>query len=399
MNPLLPLGFAVALSLLGDLSLFATLTTQLDVLNLSLAQAGILLSVHRLVRIPGNPLAGALMDHLGRRPLFVLGMVLAVASTASYGLVHGFWPLLLGRVGWGMAWTLINVGGLNMVLDLSTPATRGRLAGMYNAWVWVGYALAPLLGGFLVDAVTFRPAMLILSGVTVLGLGAALLALPETLPVEQRAGGSEHFFSRLAALWNTGRRLLLHFPLLRRGMLLFAMVQFAGDGIVLSSLALLVLQRLGENITLGGVVMGVAALSGGLLTIRSVLAGLTGPLAGHLSDGTFRRPVVIAAGLGLGAVSFALLALGQGLPMLLIGVVAGAVAGGTLSTALPAYLGDTAPEGQRGAALGVYATFGDAGSMLGPFLALAMVPLVGLVPVYLFAAVIFIGGIWLILKQ
>jgi len=75
MNPLLPLGFAVALSLLGDLSLFATLTTQLDVLNLSLAQAGILLSVHRLVRIPGNPLAGALMDHLGRRPLFVLGMV------------------------------------------------------------------------------------------------------------------------------------------------------------------------------------------------------------------------------------------------------------------------------------------------------------------------------------
>ena len=197
--------------MLGDLSLFATLTTQLDVLSLSLAQAGILLSVHRLVRIPGNPLAGALMDHLGRRPLFVLGMVLAVASTASYGLVHGFWPLLLGRVGWGMAWTLINVGGLNMVLDLSTPATRGRLAGMYNAWVWVGYALAPLLGGFLVDSVTFRPAMLILSGVTVLGLGAALLALPETLPVEQRAGGSEHLFSRLTALWNTGRRLLLHF--------------------------------------------------------------------------------------------------------------------------------------------------------------------------------------------
>ena len=129
-----------------------------------------------------------------------------------------------------------------------------------------------------------------------------------------------------------------------------------------------------------------------------MLAGLTGPLAGHLSDGTFRRPVVIAAGLGLGAVSFALLALGQGLPMLLVGVVAGAVAGGTLSTALPAYLGDTAPEDQRGAALGVYATFGDAGSMLGPFLALAMVPLVGLVPVYLFAAVIFMGGIWLILR-
>ena len=399
MNPLLPLGFAVALSLLGDLSLFATLTTQLDGLNLSLAQAGVLLSVHRLVRIPGNPLAGAWMDHVGRRPMFVLGMVLAVVSTASYGLVHGFWPLLLGRVGWGLAWTLINVGGLNMVLDLSTPATRGRLAGLYNAWVWVGYALAPLLGGFLVDALTFRPAMLILAGVTALGLGTAVLALPETLAVERRAAGSESLFSRLAGLVDTGRGLLRHYPLMRRGMLLFAMVQFAGDGIVLSSLALLVLQRLGETTSFGGLMIGVASLSGGLLAVRSVLAGLTGPLAGHLSDKMFRRPVVIAAGLALGAASFGTLALGQGLPALLIGVVVGAVAGGTLSTTLPAYLGDTAPEDQRGAALGVYATFGDAGSMLGPFLTLALVPLVGLAPVYLFAALIFIGGMGIILRR
>ena len=40
-SPLLPLGFAVALSLLGDLSLFATLTTQLNALGLTLAQAGL----------------------------------------------------------------------------------------------------------------------------------------------------------------------------------------------------------------------------------------------------------------------------------------------------------------------------------------------------------------------
>ena len=40
-------------------------------------------------------------------------------------------------------------------------------------------------------------------------------------------------------------------------MLLFAMVQFAGDGIVLSSLALLVLQRLGETITLGDARAGI----------------------------------------------------------------------------------------------------------------------------------------------
>ena len=63
-----------------------------------------------------------------------------------------------------------------------------------HAWVWVGYALAPLLGGFLVDSSTFRPAMLVLSGVTAFGLGAAFLALPETLPAGLRAAGSEPLF-------------------------------------------------------------------------------------------------------------------------------------------------------------------------------------------------------------
>jgi MFS family permease len=400
----LPLGFAVALSLLGDLALFATLTTQLDALGLTLAQAGVLLSVHRLVRIPGNPLAGAWMDRLGRRPLFLLGMLLAVLSTASYGLVSGFWPLLLGRVTWGIAWTLLNVGGLNMVLDLSSAQNRGRLAGTYNAWVWLGYGLAPLLGGFLVDALTFRPAMLILAGVTALGLGAALLALPETRPLGQNMAqngaaqvtrGGER---RLAALWSAGWELLAGYPRLRRGLLLFAMVQFAGDGIVLSSLTLLVGQRLGDTASLAGLVLGTASLSGGLLALRSALAGAAGPLAGRLSDERFTRAQIIAAGLGLGAFSFGILALANTLPLLGLAVVVGAVAGGVLATALPAYLGDVAPADRRGAALGVYATFGDAGSMLGPFLTLALAPLVGLAPVYLFAALIFLYGIRLVLR-
>jgi len=398
-SPLLPLGLAVALSLLGDLALFATLTTQLDALGLTLAQAGILLSIHRLVRIPGNPIAGALMDHVGRRPLFVLGMLLAVIATASYGLVSGFWPLLLGRVCWGLAWTLINVGGLNMVLDLSTATTRGRLAGMYNAWVWVGYALAPLLGGFLVDAASFRPAMLVLSGITALGLAAAGLLLPETLPAERRAAGGSGLMDRLGLLWDAARRLVLHYPHLRRGMLLFALVQFAGDGIVLSSLALLVTQRLGNTPSLGAMAIGAASLSGGLLALRSVLAGLAGPLAGQLSDRRFTRSTVIVAGLALGALAFGVMALAAALPALVVGVVVGALAAGMLATMLPAYLGDVAPADQRGAALGVYATFGDAGSMLGPFLALALVPLVGLAPVYLFAAFIFLGGILLISRS
>src|SRR5512136_2374009 len=122
---ILPIGLAAALSLFGDLSLFAGLVTQLDVVNLTLAQVGIILSVHRLVRIPGNLVVGYLQDRLGRRGPFVVGMLLAVVSTAAYGLVTGFWPFLLSRVVWGVAWALINVCGTTMVLDHSSETDRG----------------------------------------------------------------------------------------------------------------------------------------------------------------------------------------------------------------------------------------------------------------------------------
>jgi MFS family permease len=45
-----------------------------------------MLGVHRLLRIGANPVAGLLFDRRGRRPMFLLGMVLAVLSTLGYAM-------------------------------------------------------------------------------------------------------------------------------------------------------------------------------------------------------------------------------------------------------------------------------------------------------------------------
>jgi MFS family permease len=86
-----PLGLAACLSLFGDLTLFAVLASQMQVVGLTLGAVGVMLGVHRLIRIPGNAIAGQLYDRWGRRPLFLAGMVLALLSTTGYGLVRGFW--------------------------------------------------------------------------------------------------------------------------------------------------------------------------------------------------------------------------------------------------------------------------------------------------------------------
>jgi len=114
-----PLGLAACLSLFGDLTLYTVLVTQLDKVELSLAAIGIMLSVNRLIRIPLNPLIGRLIDHWGRRRLFIIGMLLGVLTTASYGVVSKFWPFLIVRLLWGIAWTCIYVSGMAMVLFFS----------------------------------------------------------------------------------------------------------------------------------------------------------------------------------------------------------------------------------------------------------------------------------------
>jgi MFS family permease len=265
-----PLGLAVCLSLLGDLTLYAVLVTQLDVLGLSLAAVGVLLSVNRLVRIPGNLVAGVLFDRWGRRPLFLLGMTLGVLSTASYGLARGFWPFLLARATWGVAWTLINIGGRTIALDVSSDANRGRVTGFYQAWMWAGFALGPLLGGILTDRIGFRPTMLILAALTAVGLVVALVAVPETLRRRQGSGGRDQgsgirsqgagssiLHSALRTL-RSGRTFLRATPALALLAALLLITQFTGEGIATSTLTLWLQGRFGQIVALDGITLGIA---------------------------------------------------------------------------------------------------------------------------------------------
>jgi MFS family permease len=398
---LVPLGLAVCLSLFGDLTLYAVLVTQLDVVGLSLGAVGVMLGVNRLIRIPGNPLVGLVFDRWGRRRLFIVGMLLGVLSTASYGLVRGFWPFLVGRLTWGIAWTLINVGGMAMVLDVSTGSNRGRLTGLYNTWLWVGFALGPLVGGFLVDSIGFRPAMLTCAGLTAVGLAVAVVALPETARSANGDTQDElrprlNLRRRLEDIWRQGRNLLRADHSLGTVLWLYLITLFAGEGVVFSTISLLLQQRFGQRIALGSLVLGVASAGGALLGLRALLASAVGPLAGYLSDvRTGRWPMIIGS-LVIGVVGFGLLSFVASPGAIVLGVALGAASGGAASATLAAQVGDVAPPGREGVVMGAYATAGDIGSMAGPFLAFALLSLVDLRWVYLLCTFAFLVGLWLI---
>ncbi|UCC62137.1 MAG: MFS transporter [Anaerolineae bacterium] len=398
---LLPLGLAVCLSLFGDLSLYASLVTQLEIVGLSLSAVGIMLSVHRLIRIPGNPLAGVLLDRYGRRRPFILGMVLAALSTAGYGLVRGFWPFLLSRLAWGLAWMLIHVGGLAMVLDVSTPTNRGRLTGIYNGWMLLGLALGPLAGGVLVDLIGFRPAMLTCAGFTAIGLAIAIVALPETAPSLDRIGQSTSQTKPGPHRYLGGFRLekvktyLSASPGLGIAASLYLITQFAGEGVALSTASLLLQRRFGDSVALGNLTLHVASAGGALLALRSLLAGAVGPLFGHWSDRLLGRWAIIRSSLVIGILGFGLLFCATSLPAIVLAILLGAVSAGAALAVLAAHIGDVTPSGRQGAVMGFYAAAGDVGSTAGPLLAFALLSFVNLQWVYLICAFIFLVGLWL----
>ena len=77
---------ATVLSLLGDYLLYTVLPSRPEVAGIGVAALGIVLSVHRFVRLAANPVSGLLYDRLGRRRPFLLGMALGGMLTISWGV-------------------------------------------------------------------------------------------------------------------------------------------------------------------------------------------------------------------------------------------------------------------------------------------------------------------------
>ena len=374
---LFPLGLATALSLMGDATLYTVLPTHASDAGIALQSVGIMLGANRAIRLLSNGPAGLFYDRWPRRRLFVPAMFLGALSTAIYAATQGFWPLLIGRLLWGLAWSGIWVGGATVILDVSTEKDRGRWTGLYQTWFFVGAALGSLSGGLLTDWIGYAPTLWIGAGVTAIGGLVAWILLPETRSLGSNRDHHAQARPRLRAnrdLWAVAS--------------LYGVNRFVLSGLFGATLALLVQDRLA---ILG---LGIATLTGILSAGRTVLSMSAAPLAGILSDRLERWPIAAWAALGA-AISMALVAWETPVSIL-SGVALGALAGGGISALVTALIGDVVSPAQRGRAIGLVHSAGDLGSAAGPLVAYAVLPWVGLRGIYLCGAVLFVVQLGLV---
>lgn len=370
---LLSVGLATSLSLFGDTAMYTVLPTHFDAAGVALGSVGLLLSVNRFIRIFLNGPVGVLTDRWPRRRVFIPALFLGGISTVIYALSHSFWPLLSGRLIWGVAWAGIWVSGNAIVLDISSADDRGLFVGRYQFAFFLGAAGGAIVGGVLTDWLGFHLAMAVASTLTLLGAVVALLFLPET----SKSGWKEQ-----NQIQDEPEQIEeADVPQLTSATALLGVNRLVVAGILIATFGRYLAEKIGDSIGFAQLTVGVATLTGLALGASTLIGMVSAPAAGKLSDRYRSRWGVASGGLTCGLAGFSLLSYGTPLAIIaglpLVSVSSGSNQG--MSTSL---IGDLSPEIRHGRRLGILFTVGDFAGAIGPPVAYALLPLIGLSALY-----------------
>jgi MFS family permease len=406
---LLALGIGTILALAGDLTLYAVLPAYAETRGFDLARVGLILSANRLVRLVSNSVVGLLLSGTRRRAFVLAGFGLGAFSTFLYVVASGPTVFLMGRLLWGISWSLIYIGSYTMLMDITSEQDRGWGSGILQGFMFVGMAANPLLGGLLSDQLGFSSALTVCTALSTAGFLAALFMLPETLDESEIQPPEQAFLRRFSLRGGSLKKLAGRFrawlqktiiPLRRllnfRNMtanFIYLATHFIGDGVLLSTLSLHLRNQYGNALQIGTLQIQIATAGGALLALRALFSALVSPLAGSLSDRARSRWSGVMAGITIAAAGMFLISGIQSPLGLLAGVALAASGGALIQTIVPPLAREINPGSQSGAILGLLANSADLGMALAPLAAYLLVETLSLRAIYLVAGFALAGGL------
>lgn len=102
------------------------------------------------------PLAGKLSDIFGRKPFFLGGITIMLATSVGAGTSGSIEQLIAWRFFQGIGAGMIMGNAFAIIGDLFPPAERGKYQGLFTGVFGVASVVGPTLGGFLTDAISWR---------------------------------------------------------------------------------------------------------------------------------------------------------------------------------------------------------------------------------------------------
>lgn len=290
---------------------------------------------------------GRLADIHGRKRVFSIGVLIFLAGSVWAALARSGALLIAGRVVQGFGGGMVFGTATAMLISVFPPEQRGRVLGWNIAAVYLGLALGPPIGGWIVGAWGWRT----LFWINALLCALALLLTWRYLDHEWREAAGERFDWSGAALYAlTVIALMYGLSALPKqpgylalaasliGLIIFLRwearcrsplmeVRLLRDNRVFALSNLAALINYGATFAVGFIlslylqyVQGLEPRHAGLVMMsQPVMQALFSPLAGYLSD-RFEPRLIASAGMALSSIGLAMLAsVGAATPLLFIG--------------------------------------------------------------------------------
>ncbi len=99
---------------------------------------------------------GSLGDHYGRRRIFLIGVALFASASAACGFAADIRQLIAARAIQGLGAALLVPGSLAIISSSFPENERGRAIGTWSGLSAITTALGPVIGGWLIEHVSWR---------------------------------------------------------------------------------------------------------------------------------------------------------------------------------------------------------------------------------------------------
>ncbi|MFI7482885.1 MFS transporter [Kocuria sp. M1R5S2] len=319
--------------------------------------ASAVVSAFALARLLFAPAGGRVLNRIGERPTYVVGVLVVALSSAATAFAQSYWQLLVFRGLGGIGSVMFTISAMGLIVRLAPPRMRGRVSGYYSSAFLVGGVLGPVVGGLLAGFGLQAPFLIYAAALLV-----AVAVVHFRLRDEDLSAGGDRGVRpvmTVAEAWSVGAYRAAVASNFANG--------WTSYGIRVALVPLLALAVLGAGPGVAGLALAVFAAGNALaLTVT-----------GRLSDRFGRRPLVLT-GLVVNGLATGALGLSQDVVWFLaLSLVAG-MGSGTLNPGQQATVADViGPDRSGGPVLARYQMSADGGQILGPLVAGALAEAAG----------------------
>jgi MFS family permease len=317
--------------------------------DVGVTASSVIVSAFAFTRLIFAPAGGRLIERLGERPVYVVGLLIVALSTAACAFAENYWQLLIFRGLGGIGSTMFTVSALGLIVRLAPAGIRGRISSAYASAFLLGSIGGPILGGLLAGF-GLRVPFLVYAGALLIASAVVFFQLKDTRLGDRRAGAAQSVLTVREALKDSAYRASL-------------LSSFANGwssfGVRLALVPLFATVVLDAGPGIAGI--SLAFFAGGTALALTV--------SGRLADTWGRRPMLLI-GLAVNGVAMAALGFAGNVPVFLAICVIGGVGAGILNPAQQAVVADVVgSERSGGKVLAVFQMASDTGAIFGPILA------------------------------